>query len=169
MTGSRAEAAWFAALLAACGSAPPAAQTVPRVAPAQPARSAQPAPPAAPSARPAAQPDDDDTEESTLLGPLPRSGCFHVARAWPRRYRFVIDDVDYPRALGAGHVGVVVHATDIGDLQPVPIVIERAPQLRFEAEGEASGAFEITLFLIDGSKREGEPATLNRICAAPAP
>jgi len=66
-------------------------------------------------------------------------------------------------------VGVIVHATDIGDLQPVPIVLARERQLRFGAEGEASGAFEITLFLIDGSKREGEPAMLDRICATPAP
>jgi hypothetical protein len=99
----------------------------------------------------------------------PRKLVIHVARAAPGRYRFLIDDVDYPRALGAGQVGVIVHATDIGDLQPVPIVLARERQLRFEAEGEASGAFEIRLFLIDGSKREGEPATLDRICATPAP
>ena len=108
------------------------------------------------------------TDEAWLLGPLPRSGCFHVALVAPRRYRFVVDDVEYPRALGAGQVGVLVHATDMGDLQPRPILLARDRQLCFEAAGDASGAFELTLFLVDGSRREGEPATLDRICDAPA-
>src|SRR5882672_7317345 len=102
MTGSRARPGWLAAVLTACGASS-GPQAVAPVAPAQPTSSvrpaAQPAPPAtqpAPPAQPAAEPapsvasaaephDDDDTDESTLLGPLPRSGCFHVARAAPGR------------------------------------------------------------------------------------
>jgi hypothetical protein len=102
--------------------------------------------------------------EAWLLGPLPRSGCFHVSATAPGHYRFEIDDVEYPRALGAGHVAIIVHATDMDDLAPRPITRPRVPQLTFEAEGEASGAFEITLFLVDGLGRDSEPAKLDRIC-----
>ena len=106
--------------------------------------------------------------EAWLLGPLPRSGCFHVSAPAPGHYRFVIEDVEYPRALGAGHVAIIVHATDMADLAPRPITLPRTPRLAFDAEGEASGAFEITLFLVDGLGRESEPARLDRICDAPS-
>lgn len=106
--------------------------------------------------------------EAWLLGPLPRSGCFHISAVAPGHYRFTIDDVEYPRALGAGHVAILVHATDMTDLAPRPITLPRTRQLAFEAEGEASGAFEITLFLVDGMGRESEPAKLDRICEIPS-
>jgi len=104
--------------------------------------------------------------ESGLLGPFPRGGCFHVSVAARDTYRFVIDDVVYPRALGAGHVAVIVHAVDIGDLAPRPIELPRRPRLEFSAEGEASGAFELTLFLVDGEGRESQPTRLDTICAS---
>jgi hypothetical protein len=104
------------------------------------------------------------TDEAWLLGPLPRAGCFHVALVAEKRYRFVIDDVEYPRALGSGRVALIIHAVNLGDLQPRPILLARDRQLRFEAVGDASGAFEVTLFLVDGNGRESEPATLSAIC-----
>jgi hypothetical protein len=87
-----------------------------------------------------------------------------VSATAPDHYRFTIDDVEYPRAGGAGQVAILVHATDLDDLAPRPITRPRVAQLVFEAEGHASGAFEITLFLIDGVGRESEPARLDRIC-----
>jgi len=105
--------------------------------------------------------------ESALLGPFPRGGCFHVAVAARDNYRFVVDDVVYPRALGAGHVAVIVHAVDIGDLEPRPIELPRLPRLEFSAKGEASGAFELTLLLVDGEGRESQPTRLDTICANP--
>jgi len=102
--------------------------------------------------------------ESELLGPFPRSGCFHVALIGPDRYRFVIDDVEYPPGLGAGHVAIIARAVDIGDLRPRPVALPRSPQLAFTAEGEASGAFELTLLLIDDQGVETKPTRLDRIC-----
>src|SRR5262249_31683114 len=116
------------------------------------------APAVSPAAPPAA------AGEAWLLGPLPRSGCFHVPIARPHRYRFEIDDVEYPRALGAGHVAILIHATDMDDLAPRPVKLPRTTQLTFEAYGAAHGAFELTLFLVDTQARESEPAKLDRIC-----
>jgi len=91
-----------------------------------------------------------------------------VSAAAPDHYQFTIDEVEYPRALGAGHVAIIVHATDMEDLAPRPITRPRLPQLRFEAEGHASGAFEITLYLVDGLGRDSAPVLLDQICDTPA-
>jgi len=105
--------------------------------------------------------------EADWLGPVPRSGCFHVALAAPKTYRFVIDDMVYPRAQGAGDVAIIVHAVSFGDLAPRPIRLHRDSRLEFVAQGEASGAFVLRLFLVDGQGRETKPSRLDIRCANP--
>src|SRR5215468_5180143 len=85
----------------------------------------------APIVRKADSPAAQVAGDAWLLGPLPRSGCFHVQLVGPDRYRFAIDDVEYPRALGAGHVAIFVHATDMDDLEPRPVALPRTPRLEF--------------------------------------
>lgn len=101
---------------------------------------------------------------STLLGPWPESGCFQVELIGADCYRFVLDDMEYPAALGAGEVAVTVHAVDIGALTPQPPRLPRDSRLAFSAEGKASGAFVITLTLVDGEGRRSESTRLDRIC-----
>jgi hypothetical protein len=105
--------------------------------------------------------------ESPWLGPFARSRCFHVNASAPNTYHFVIDDVVYPRALGAGQVAIIVHAVDVGDLAPRPVTLRRDPRLEFIAEGAARGAFELVLFLVDSGGRESKPERLDTICATP--
>jgi hypothetical protein len=101
---------------------------------------------------------------SILLGPWPESGCFQVALVGSDRYRFVLDKMEYPAALGAGDVEITVRAIDIGPLAPQSRTQPRNRRLEFIADGPASGAFEITLTLVDGEGHRSESTRLNRIC-----
>ena len=98
------------------------------------------------------------------LGPWPKSGCFNVELAGSDRYRFLLDDVEYPNALGAGQVEVSVRAPQIGELAPRVLTLPRLPRLEFAAQGRASGAFEIKLTLVDGEGHHSETTRLERIC-----
>ena len=105
------------------------------------------------------------SRESPWLGVWPKGGCFHVKREGQRTYHFVLDDVEYlSQKAPGGQVGVIVRAVDIGDLATHPTTLPRNRRLEFWAEGTASGAFEVTLFLIDSQGNDYEPRTLTRIC-----
>jgi hypothetical protein len=116
-------------------------------------------PPAAGSVRPTSA-----APGITLLGPWPESGCFHVELVSVDRYRFVLDEMEYPAALGAGRVEVTVRAIDIGELAPPRLQLLRHRRLEFSAEGPAGGAFEITLSLVDAEGHHSDTTRLNRIC-----
>lgn len=105
------------------------------------------------------------TTESPWLGAWPKDGCFGVTRDAPDWYHFVIDGVTYQSQYAhVGDVGIIVRAVDIGDLVTEPSRLPRAPRLEFRAKGEASGAFEVQLFLIDPQGNEYESRTLTRPC-----
>lgn len=135
--------AWLAASVAAC-----ATPAVPD--PVSPRRPESP-PPAA-------------RGESWLLGPFTSDRCFRVTRDGSKHYHFVIDDVEYPRALGNVQVGILVHAVDIGELEPRPNRLALLRRLEFQADGDASGAFEVTLLLVDSEGHESQPFRIDQIC-----
>jgi hypothetical protein len=129
--------------LAACASTPPVAAPVP--------------PPGAGSTTTL----DGGT---TILGPILGDGCFHVTHIEASRYSFVLDNVKYPAALGAGQVEIAVRAVSIGALVPQPRALPRLPRLKFLAEGEAQGAFEVSLTLVDGEGHRSETTQFHTIC-----
>lgn len=96
---------------------------------------------------------------------MPKDACFHVTLEAPDTYRFVIEDVMYPgNALGSGHVAILVDAVGIGYLKPRPVNLARNARLEFQATGEAGGAFEVRLFLVDSEGGESQPTLLSFPC-----
>jgi hypothetical protein len=118
------------------------------------------------TAVPKPTPPSAGSDESWLLGPFTNDRCFHVTLDGPNHYRFVIDGVEYPRALGSVQVGILVYAVDIGMLEPRPDRLALLRRLEFHADGDASGAFEVTLFLVDGEGQESQSFRIDQICGS---
>lgn len=119
---------------------------------------------AVPKPAPLQQQPSAGSGESWLLGPFTNDRCFRVTLDGPNHYHFVIDGVGYPRALGNVQVGILVYAVDIGKLEPRPNRLALLRRLEFHADGDASGAFEVTLFLVDGEGHESQSIRIDQIC-----
>jgi hypothetical protein len=74
-------------------------------------------------------------------------------------------DIDEEKAVARQRAGRRLRlCPDIGELVPRPNRLARLPRLEFHADGDASGAFEVTLVLVDDEGHESQPLRLDEIC-----